>query len=272
MKINMKLTIRNLVVPACAIILLSACSTPKDITYFPDVANGATIAIAESKGITLKPNDKLSIVVNTKSAELNNVLNMPVNAQIIGGTEMQAINQGQGISGYIVDPEGNIDFPLIGKVKAEGFSRTELASHLKKLLDEKNVAKDAVVTVGFMNIGFSILGEVNSPGFYSIDNDKTTLLQALSRAGDISLYGKRTNVKVIRMNNGKQEIYVVDMLNTEALMKSPAYILQQNDVVYVEPNNYRKRQATANASEITRASFWLSVVSTIATLSVLIFK
>ena len=268
----MKLTISRLIVPACAIILLSACSTPKNIAYFPEVTNGTTITMAASKGITLKTNDKLSIVVNTKSAELNNVLNMPVYAQVIGGTEMQSLNQGQGISGYVIDAEGNIDFPLIGKVKAEGLSRAELASLLKKLLEEKSVAKDAVVTVDFLNIGFSIIGEVNSPGFYTFENDKTTLLQALSRAGDMNLYGNRSNVKVVRMNGDKQEIYVIDMLNTEALMKSPAYILQQNDVVYVEPNNYRKRQSTANASEITRASFWLSVVSTIATLSVLIFK
>ena len=225
-----------------------------------------------SKGITLKTNDKLSIVVNTKSAELNNVLNMPVYAQIIGSTEMQSLHQGQGISGYVVDAEGNIDFPLIGKVKAEGKSRSELAILLKKQFEEKNVAKDAVVTVDFLNIGFSIIGEVNSPGFYNFENDKTTLLQALSRAGDMNLYGNRSNVKVVRMNGDKQEVYVIDMLDTESLMKSPAYILQQNDVVYVEPNNYRKRQATANASEITRASFWLSAISAITTIAVLIFK
>ena len=168
----MRLTIRPLIAPACAILLLSACSTPKDIAYFPEINSATTITAAANKGITLKTDDKLSIVVNTKSAELNNVLNMPVNAQVIGGTEMQAINQGQGISGFVVDPEGNINFPLIGKVKAEGLTRTELASHLKKLLEEKNVATDAVVTVGFMNLGFSILGEVNGPGFYSFYHDK----------------------------------------------------------------------------------------------------
>ena len=268
----MRLTIRPLIAPACAILLLSACSTPKDIAYFPEINSATTITAAANKGITLKTDDKLSIVVNTKSAELNNVLNMPVNAQVIGGTEMQAINQGQGISGFVVDPEGNINFPLIGKVKAEGLTRTELASHLKKLLEEKNVATDAVVTVGFMNLGFSILGEVNGPGFYSFYHDKTTILQAISRAGDLNLYGKRNNVKLVRTNGDKQEIYVVDLQDTEALMKSPAYILQQNDVIYVEPNNFRKRQATANASEITKASFWLSAISAMATMAVLIFK
>ena len=264
--------LRKLIVPVCAVLVFSSCATPTNITYFNDVNNGATIAMTESRGITLKPNDKLSIIVNTKSAELNNVLNLPVTTQVIGTSEVQSLNQGQGTSGYTIDPDGNIDFPLIGKVKAAGCTRTELAAKLKELLEAKDAAKDAVVTVEFLNIGFSVMGEVNSPGFHAFINDKTTLLQGLSRAGDMNLYGNRNNVKVIRMQDGKQQVYVVDLQNTEALMKSPAYILQQNDIIYVEPNNYRKRQATANASEVTKASFWLSAVSAIATLAVLIFK
>ena len=264
--------LRKLIVPVCAVMVFSACSTPKNIAYFTDVNNGATIAIAESKGITLRPSDKLSIVVNTKSAELNNVLNLPAITHVIGSSEALSLNQSQGMSGYTIDPDGNIDFPLIGKVKAAGYTRTELAAKLKELLETKDAAKDAVVTVEFLNIGFSILGEVNSPGFHAFINDKTTLLQGISRAGDLTLYGNRNNVKVIRTEDGKQQVYVVDIQNTEAMMKSPAYILQQNDVIYVEPNNYRKRQSTANASEVTTASFWLSAISAIATLAVLVFK
>jgi polysaccharide export outer membrane protein len=261
-----------LIAPVCAIILFTACSTPKNIALFPETSDGATYAIIESKGITLKPNDKLSIVVNTKSAELNNALNMPVSSQIIGYSEVQSTNQSRATSGYTIDSDGNIDFPLIGSVKAAGFTRSELASHLKNVLQEKNVARDAVVTVEFLNVGFSVLGEVEEPGFYPFENDKTTLLQALGKAGDMTIYGNRSNVKVVRMNGGQQEVFVIDMLNTKKLMQSPAYILQQNDVVYVEPNDYRKRQATANASEITKASFWLSALSVLATISVLIFK
>ena len=264
--------LRKLIVPVCAVLVFSACSTPKNIAYFTDVNNGATIAISESKGITLKPSDKLSIVVNTKSAELNNVLNLPAITHVIGSSEALSLNQSQGMSGYTIDPDGNIDFPLIGKVKAAGYTRTELAAKLKELLETKDAAKDAVVTVEFLNIGFSVLGEVNSPGFHSFINDKTTLLQGLSRAGDLSLYGNRNNVKVIRMQDGQQQVYEVNIQDTEGMMKSPAYILQQNDIIYVEPNDYRKRQATANASEVTKASFWLSAISAIATLAVLVFK
>ena len=264
--------LRKLIVPVCAVLVFSACSTPKNIAYFTDVNDGATIALAESKGITLRPSDKLSIVVNTKSAELNNVLNLPAITHVIGSSEALSLNQSQGMSGYTIAPDGNIDFPLIGKVKAAGLTRTELATKLKQILEEKDAAKDAVVTVEFLNIGFSVLGEVHSPGFHSFVNDKTTLLQGISRAGDLTLYGNRNNVKVIRMQDGQQKVYEIDLQNTEAVMKSPAYILQQNDVIYVEPNNYRKRQATANASEVTKASFWLSAISAIATLAVLIFK
>ena len=272
MKTMMKLRINQLIAPACAIILFAACSTPKDVALFPETSDGATYAITESKGITLKPNDKLSIVVNTKSAELNNALNMPVTNQIIGYNEVQSTNQSRATSGYTIDSDGNIDFPLIGAVKAAGFTRSELASHLKNVLEEKSVAKDAVVTVEFLNVGFSVLGEVEEPGFYPFENDKTTLLQALGKAGDMTIYGNRSNVKVVRMNGGQQEVFVIDMLNTKKLMQSPAYILQQNDVVYVEPNNYRKRQSTANASEVTTASFWLSALSVLATFAMLVFK
>ena len=139
--------IRHLIVTVGALAMLSACTTPKNINYFPDVNNGAAIVIAQSKGITLKPNDKLSIVVNTKSSELNNILNLPVTTQVIGSSEVQSLNQGQGTSGYTIDPDGNIDFPLIGKVKAAGFTRTELAAKLKELLESKDAAKDAVKAV-----------------------------------------------------------------------------------------------------------------------------
>ena len=240
----MKLRINQLIAPVCAIMLFTACSTPKNIALFPEVSNGTSIAIAESNGIVLKPNDKISIVVNTKSAELNNALNMPVSSQIIGYNEIQSTNQSRATSGYTIDANGNIDFPLIGTVKAGGFTRSELASSLKKILENRNVAKDAVVTVEFLNVGFSVLGEVTEPGFYPFENDKTTLLQALGKAGDMTIFGNRNNVKVVRMNErGQQEVFVVNMLNTKAMMQSPAYILQQNDVVYVEPNKVKSQNA-----------------------------
>jgi polysaccharide export outer membrane protein len=126
--------------------------------------------------------------------------------------------------------------------------------------------------VEYLNLGFSVIGEVNSPGFYPIESDRTTLLQALSHAGDMTIYGDRNKVKVLRMNaQGQQDTYVLSMLDAEALTKSPAYFVEQNDVIYVQPNNYRKRQS-ANANDTTNGSFWISVVSVLTTIAVLVFK
>ena len=226
--------IKHLILAVCGAMIITSCLTPKTVAYFPELADGASLEMTYTKGILLKPTDKLSIVVNTKSAELNNVLNLPVTSQIIGYSELQSTNQSRGTSGYTIDPEGYIDFPLIGK--------------------------------------FSVIGEVKEPGFYEIKSDRTTLMQALSRAGDMTIYGDRNKVKVLRINDeGKQDTYVLSMMEPEALTKSPAYIIQQNDVVYVQPNNYRKRQS-ANASDTSNGSFWVSVVSVLTTIAVLLFK
>jgi polysaccharide export outer membrane protein len=269
-KIRMKL--KNVIIVLWGVIILASCATPKTVSYFPDLSDGDKMIVKESEGILLKPADKLSIIVNTKSVELNNVLNLPVTSQIIGYTEQQSIYQSRGISSYTIDPEGYIDYPLVGKVKAAGLTRSGLADFLKSTMAEKNVAKDAVISIEYINLGYSVLGEVRNPGFYLFDSDKVTLLHALSKAGDMTIYGDRNNVKVIRRtDDGQQEAYVLNMQDTESIMKSPAYILQQNDVVYIQPNNYRKRQS-AIASDITNGSFWLSAISVLTSVLVLIFK
>lgn len=268
----MTMKIKNLIMAAWAVTMLSSCVTPKTVAYFPDLMDGQTLALAEAKDIVLKPADKLSIVINTKSAELNNVLNLPVTSQIIGYSDVQSINQSRSTSGYTIDKEGYIEFPLIGRVKAAGLTRTGLAQNLKRTMEENSVAKDAVVTVEYLNLGFSVIGEVKEPGFYPIESDRTTLLQALSKAGDMTIYGRRDIVKVLRINDqGNQDVYVMDLTKAEEMVKSPGYMIQQNDVIYIQPNNYRKRQS-ANANDTSNGSFWVSVVSVLTTIAVLLFK
>ena len=264
--------IKNWIIAGCTILFLASCTTPKNVSYFPQWADGETITTVDTKGIVLKPSDKISIVVNTKSVELNNVLNMPVTSQIIGYSEVQSINQSRGTSGYTIDPDGYIDFPLVGKVKAAGMTRAELVNYLKKTMEEKNVATDAVVTIEYLNLGYSVIGDVFNPGFFEFNNDRVNVLQALSMANDMNITGNRQNVKVIRTNGNKQEVYVLNLQDPQTAMASPGFYLQQNDIVYVDPNDYKKRQATANASEITKASFWLSAISVLTTVAVLVFK
>ena len=263
--------IKNLLMAGCTALLLTSCIVPKNITYFPDAQNGEVLTLADSKGIVLKPTDKISIIVNTKSVELNNVLNMPVTSQIIGYQEQQTLNQSRGTSGYTVDQDGNIDFPIIGKVKAAGMTRGELAAHLKQTLEEQHVAKDAVVTVEYLNLGFSVMGDVVTPGFYRFDSDKVNLLQGLSMAGDMKITGKRQNIKVIRTNGNRQETYIVDLQDQKSLVSSPAFYLQQNDVIYVEPNATKAKNSALGQSTTIWFSF-ISIATSVASLLVNILR
>ena len=150
--------------------------------------------------------------------------------------------------------------------------REEIASYIKNELISKNLIKDPVVTVEFMNLAISVLGEVGKPGRYNIDRDKITLLDAISMAGDLTIYGKRDNVYVMRNEGGKQTSYRVNLLSAQDVYSSPAYYLQQNDVIYVEPNSVRARQSTVNGNNVRSTSFWISLASLLTTITVLFVK
>ena len=220
-------------------LLVTACSTPKNVAYLQDMTDGQVQQLADYQGITLKPSDMVSIVVNTKSTELTNVLNLPYSSQILGAPEVSAKAQSQGVSGYTLDSEGNIDFPLVGKLHLGGLTREGVAACVKQALEEKNVATNPVVTVEFVNLKYSVMGEVAVPGAFDIKRDKTTIFEALSEAGDMTLFGRRDAVYVYRQENGQQKTYMVSLLKGKELASSPAYYVQQGDVIYVEPNNFR---------------------------------
>ena len=132
--------------------------------------------------------------------------------------------------------------------------------------------KDPTVTVEFLNATISVLGDVRNPGEYAIDRENLNIIQAISKAGDLNITGQRENVLVVREENGQDRAYRVDLTNTAELMQSPAYYLQQNDIVYVEPNDMKKRESINNANTILTPTFWLSVASFATTIAVLIFK
>ena len=176
------------------------------------------------------------------------------------------------MSGYTINKDGNIDFPVLGHIHVAGMTREEIASYIKEELVSKNLVKDPVVTVEFMNLTVSVLGEVATPGRFNIDKDRLTLLDALSMAGDLTVYGKRENVLVQREENGKKTLYQVNLNSGYDLYASPVYYLQQNDIVYVEPNSMKARQATVNGNNVRSASFWMSLASLLTTITVLIVK
>lgn len=276
----MKATFRSLLLQAAGLLWavwgLVACSTPARITYFQDLRPGESEQqVVAATEIKVRPGDKLSIIVNSRDPQLTQLFNLPYVGQQIGQgsvTSNATSGNSQGVSGYTVDEQGMIDFPVLGKIEIAGKNREEIAAFIKEELLTKNLVKDPVVTVEYMNLCISVLGEVASPGRYSIDRDKVTLLDAISMAGDLTIYGKREKVLVLREENGVQRVYGVNLCSAEHLYTSPVYYLRQNDVVYVEPNNVRARQATVNGNNVRSTSFWISLASLLTTIAVLVFK
>lgn len=278
----MRLSIRSLSLQAAfflfAVWTTFSCSAPSHVTYFQDLRPGESEQkVVAATEIKVRPGDKLSIIVNSRDPQLTQLFNLPYVTQQIGQVSASKSSgsvsgSSQGISGYTVDEQGMIDFPVLGKLEIAGKNREEIAAFIKEELLSKNLVKDPVVTVEYMNLCISVLGEVNSPGRYSIDRDKVTLLDAISMAGDLTIYGKREKVLVLREEEGVQHVYGVNLCSAEHLYTSPVYYLRQNDVVYVEPNNVRARQSTINGNNVRSTSFWLSLASFLTTIGVLIFK
>jgi polysaccharide export outer membrane protein len=252
------------------LLFLEACSTSKEVAYFQDLRPGESeLALTAPVEIKIQPKDKLSIVVNSQDF-LNNLFNLPVVSQQLGMEGSS--NSNRGVSGYTVDSKGNIDFPVLGEIQVSGMTREEVATHIKKELQSHDLVKDPVVTVEYMNLSVAVMGEVNNPGRFNIDKDNLTILDALSQAGDLTIYGKREKVLVLRQEDRKQRVYGVNLCSAEHLYTSPAYYLQQNDVVYVEPNATKARQSTVNGNNVRSTSFWISLASLLTSIAVLIAK
>ena len=250
-----------------ALALLASCAAPEKIAYFQDASvYGLSEPLAESH-IRLRPEDKISIVVNTPNDELTSHFNLPYISQRIGTSSNVSA-----VSGYTVDADGDIDFPILGKLHVAGLTRSETASYIKQELISQEQARDPVVTVEFMNLTVSVLGEVARPGRYPIDKDKLTILDAISLAGDLTIYGRRENVLVFRNEGGRETSYKVDLCSASGLVGSPVYYVQQDDVIYVEPNDMRARQSTVNGNNVRSTSFWISVASLAASVATLLIR
>ena len=254
--------------------LLSSCGASKEVLYFQDLEPGKSeIMVSEVRAITVQPEDKISIIVNSRDPKLTDLFNLPYVSRQLGlSSKTYTIGTNQGVSGYTVDANGDIDFPVLGKVHVAGKKREEIASLIKHELVSKNLVKDPVVTVEFLNLYISVMGEVNNPGRLSIDRDRLTVLDALSMAGDLTIYGNRSKVMVLRQEGDVQRVYSINLTSGEHVYTSPAYYLQQNDVVYVEPNNMKARQSTVNGNNVRSTSFWISLASLLTSMGVLIFK
>lgn len=263
----MKVTKLLLFVVLC---LAASCAAPK-IAYLQDMKSGEEGVAANVMNIKIRPEDKISILVNSKDPMLTDLFNLPYMTRQIGNaTYSGGYKTQQGMSGYTVDDQGNIDFPILGEVHIAGLSRLEVANYIQQQLISKDLVKDPVVTVEFMNLSVSVLGEVNHPGHYAIEKDRLTILDAIGLAGDLTIQGRRDNILVQRTENNKQKIYKLDLNSGAKLYSSPAFYLQQNDVIYVEPNGKKARESTVNGNYFRSGGFWMGLASLAVSITTLI--
>ena len=248
--------------------LLSSCASVKDIAYFQNKLIDHPEKIDKHAGIVIQPKDMLSIVVSSRNPELVTMFNLPVVSYQAGSETVSGAGM-QRLLGYVVDNAGCIDFPVLGILNVAGMTRWDLSEMIKNRLVQDGLLSDAVVTVEFMNFKVTVLGEVNSPGTYVIEGDKVTVLQAISLARDLTIFGMRENVSVIRERDGERTIYQINLCDV-SLFKSPAYYLQQNDIIYVEPNKEKSRQSTTDDKTLRMTSILVSGGSLIVSVATLV--
>lgn len=269
--------LNNLTMAVLAAALLWSCATPTNIAYFQDMEESQVLQNQKVTPIRLKPMDQVSIIVNTRVPEVTAMFNMPYYTNRIGETQSLTSASGTNyslsagnISGYTLDADGNIDFPVLGKINLAGKTREEAANHIKNLIIASKQTKEAVVTVEFMNLGFSVLGEVTRPGRYKIDRDRFTIFDALGLAGDLTINGQRENVTLVRHNGQADEVFKLNLLDAGQLYSSPAFYVQQGDMIYVLPNEKRVRESTVNGNTVRSSSFWISLASLTTSVIVLV--
>ncbi|WP_396638140.1 polysaccharide biosynthesis/export family protein [Maribacter sp. R77961] len=238
---------------------VSSCGSKKDVVYFQDVGSFETIVDNDSFIPKFKVDDVVSIHISTLNPEASapfNLYRAPNDTQGgLGGTVQQV--------DYLVDQAGEIDFPVIGKLKISGLSPEELRVLLRERLAD--YLKNPIINIRLQNFTVSILGEVNRPGTYQINGEEITIMEALGLASDLTIKGQRNNILVIRDFDGTKVYYRIDLTTKEAT-KSPVYYLTQNDVVYVEPN---QSAVTASALD-NRATIAVSIASILITSTVII--
>lgn len=238
--------------------LLTACQSYKKVPYFQNVEVVNEVEQQEKLyDAKIMPKDLLTIVVSCTSPELAIPFNLTVasNAGIAVSTSSYVTTQPV-LQPYLVDNEGNINFPVLGELKLGGLTKREaeqlIIDKLKPYMKET-----PIVTVRMVNYKISVIGEVTRPGTFTISNEKVNLLEALAMAGDMTVYGLRDNVRLIREDaNGKQQIVTLDLNKAETIL-SPYYWLQQNDIVYVTPNKAKARNSDVGNS----TSLWFSATS-----------
>lgn len=259
----MKLKYYSIFLLLAGIVLATSCVPRQKIAYFQNIEN-LTSNMDNKKSITLKPDDLLSIIVSSSNIESVQPFNVISLARPGQGAVNNLTSNSQEVA-YLVDSEGNIHFPVLGAIQAEGLTPKELRETLTSQL--KEYIKDPIVNIRLLNFTVSVLGEVGRPGTYTVNGERIALPEALGLAGDLTIFGRRDNVLVVREHNGEKTYEYIDLTSSESL-NSDFYYLQQHDVVYVEPNKAQRQSSSFNRN----TSVYVSMASLLISVLVIIFR
>ena len=252
---------RFFLVLVAVLLTLSSCKTREKILYFQDIENGSVIPTQAIQPLTFQPGDNLAVIVSSSATpQLAVQFNLPTSTST--GSQQMVV--------YTIDENGCIDIPILGRTKISGLTRSETAAKIQSILRDGKL-RDAVVTVNSYDQYITILGEVNKPGKQTITKDRLTIIEALGAAGDLTIHGCRDNILVLRQEGTETKSYYVD-LRSKDVMNSPVYNLRQNDVVYVQPNKVKMGQSTNNDNSLRTIGTWMSIVSFLMSLGVIVLK
>ena len=251
------------------LLVLSSCGSVKNVAY---LQNSDTINFTRSEYLyeaRIMPKDVLTITVNTVNPEASAPYNLVVRPTLTSTSSSVSSSSGGSLQTYLVSNEGTIDFPVLGNLEVGGLSKSECEKLIHdKLVPFMNAAENPVVTVRMSNYKISVLGEVNRPGMFTVGNEKINILEALAQAGDLTIYGVRDRVKLIREDaKGRKNVVTIN-LNDANIINSPYYYLQQNDIVYVEPNKVKARNSGIGQS----TTLWLTSTSILVSLASLLYN
>lgn len=268
--------VKKTVLFSLLIVLLTGCNAYEKIAYLQQAGNQAQLMESDRNPIpepVIKIGDVLMITVNTNTPEAAVAFNLPLIPSGGDASKRYTLGSGANISyglsmqNYLVDMQGELIFPVVGKMKVAGMTKTQLAEKIKSSIYPQYITEEPIILVRYGNFKVSVLGEVLRAGSFPIDNEKVSIFEALAMAGDMTIYGKRESVLLIRENNGVRETIRLD-IRDKNLVNSPYYYLQQNDIIYVEPNDSKARSSAISSAE----SLSISIVGTLISLSTLIIN
>lgn len=250
------------VVAMLTVVLFASCRM-QELAYMKDAPRDSAVAFEAQFSKGIQANDLLNIYVESETPEATIRFNQETNKIAVSdGTVLNNSAASREVPGYLVSADGDIIFPVLGKIRVLGLTHDSLAHMLQRRLVEEGHIKDPVVTVKLMNFKVSVLGEVAKPGQLMVQGERLTILEALSMVGDLTIYGMRNNVTVLREENGQRVLGNVDLTSRE-LTNSPYYYLHQNDVIIVEPNEKRKRSGDRDNTWMSYVSMAITSVSTV---------